>query len=313
VVGGADGVLVVLDDQDGVAEVAQAEEGGDQAVVVSLVEADARLVEDVRDADEGRADLGGEADALGLAAGQGHRRAVEGEVAEADLLHEAEALAGLGEDRLGDLALLGAEVELLEEGEQLLDRPGGDLADIKAADLDHAGLLAEALAVTGGAHDLAHEGLDLLERAALVVGLGGGGALGLAEAALERGDHAVERGRLFGEAGDRLVAAALEDDDLNFFGEAAPRGEQVELVVVGEGLELLPGDPAAAAGPHVEGALLDAEVVVRDDAARVEHAARAEAVALGAGAVGAVEREQARRDLRVGEAVVEVGVLLAEL
>ena len=113
----------MLDDQDGVAEVAQAHERGDQAVVVALVQADARLVEDVGDADERRADLGGEADALGLAAGQGHRRAVEGEVAEADLEHEAQALARLREDRLGDLVALLAELEALEEGQQLLERP----------------------------------------------------------------------------------------------------------------------------------------------------------------------------------------------
>ncbi len=40
VVGGADGVLVVLDHDHGVALVAQALEGRDQAVVVALVQAD---------------------------------------------------------------------------------------------------------------------------------------------------------------------------------------------------------------------------------------------------------------------------------
>src|SRR5690606_19463945 len=50
VVGGADGVLVVLDDEDGVAEVAQVLEGANEALVVALVEADAGLVEDVHDA-----------------------------------------------------------------------------------------------------------------------------------------------------------------------------------------------------------------------------------------------------------------------
>ena len=67
-VGVADRVLVMLDDEHGVAEAAQALEGFEQAVVVLLVEADRGLVEDVEDAREAAADLGREADALALAA-----------------------------------------------------------------------------------------------------------------------------------------------------------------------------------------------------------------------------------------------------
>ena len=69
-VGGADGVLVVLDDDQGVAQVAQPDQRLDQPVVVALVQADRRLVEDVEHADEPGADLGGQPDALRLAAGQ---------------------------------------------------------------------------------------------------------------------------------------------------------------------------------------------------------------------------------------------------
>ena len=57
VVGGGDGVVVMLDDEDGIAEVAEAPEGVEQPVVVALVEADARFVEDVEHADQSAADL----------------------------------------------------------------------------------------------------------------------------------------------------------------------------------------------------------------------------------------------------------------
>src|SRR5690606_4207359 len=77
---GADRVLVVLDDDEGVAEVAQSREGVDEAAVVALVQADARLVEHVEHAHESRADLGREADALRLAARQGRGAALEREV-----------------------------------------------------------------------------------------------------------------------------------------------------------------------------------------------------------------------------------------
>ena len=93
-VGDPDGVLVVLDDDQGVAEVLEPDQGLDQAVVVALVEADRGLVEDVEDADEAGADLGGEPDALGLAARQRAAGPVEGEVVEADVEQEAAAAPG---------------------------------------------------------------------------------------------------------------------------------------------------------------------------------------------------------------------------
>ena len=52
VVGRAHHLLVVLDDEDGVAERLQPLERADQLVVVALVQPDRRLVEDVEDADE---------------------------------------------------------------------------------------------------------------------------------------------------------------------------------------------------------------------------------------------------------------------
>ena len=77
VVGDADGLLVVLDDDHGVAEVAQPHHRVDQALVVALVQADRRLVEHVEHADEAAADLRRQPDALRLAAGERGRRAVE--------------------------------------------------------------------------------------------------------------------------------------------------------------------------------------------------------------------------------------------
>ena len=73
VVGGLDGVGVVLDDDDGVAEIAQPPQRGEQALVVPLVQPDARLVEDVEHADQPRPDLGGQPDPLRLAAGERRR------------------------------------------------------------------------------------------------------------------------------------------------------------------------------------------------------------------------------------------------
>jgi hypothetical protein len=67
----------VLDDDERVAHVPQPDQGLDEAVVVALMQSDGGLVQDVQDAYEAGADLGGQADALGLAAGEGARRAVQ--------------------------------------------------------------------------------------------------------------------------------------------------------------------------------------------------------------------------------------------
>ena len=70
VVGMANGVFVVLDDQHGVAQIAQFLQRLNQPVVIALVKADGRLIEDIEHTAQPRADLRGQADALALAAGE---------------------------------------------------------------------------------------------------------------------------------------------------------------------------------------------------------------------------------------------------
>ncbi len=89
VVGRSDGLLVVLDHDHRVAEVAQVLERVEQACVVALVQADRRFVQHVHDAGQAGADLRREADALRLAAGERLGRAVERQVVEADVDQEA--------------------------------------------------------------------------------------------------------------------------------------------------------------------------------------------------------------------------------
>jgi hypothetical protein len=100
-VGGADDVGVVLDDEDGVAEVAEVFHDADELGGIAGVEADAGLVKDVEGADEPGAERGGELNALGFAAGEGGAEAVEGEVVESYLMEEVDALANLFEDLSG--------------------------------------------------------------------------------------------------------------------------------------------------------------------------------------------------------------------
>ena len=74
-VGSQDRVLVMLDDDDAVAEIAQPPQGFEQLGIVALMQADRRLVEHIEHAGETGADLRGEPDALALAARERARRA----------------------------------------------------------------------------------------------------------------------------------------------------------------------------------------------------------------------------------------------
>ena len=119
VVGGAHRALVVLDDEHGVAEVAQPLQRRDQARVVALVQADRRLVEDVEHADQRRADLGREPDPLRLAAAQRGRGPLHRQVADADVVEEAQPLLDLAQDQPRDRAVGVGELEACDP----LERP----------------------------------------------------------------------------------------------------------------------------------------------------------------------------------------------
>ena len=97
-VGGLDHVEVVLDDDDRVAHVDQAGEHVEQLADVVEVQTGGRLVQDVdRAAGGALLQLGGELDALGLAAGEGGRGLAEPDVAEADVVERLEVAGDRGD------------------------------------------------------------------------------------------------------------------------------------------------------------------------------------------------------------------------
>ena len=201
-VGGPDRLLVVLDDEHRVAEVAQPGQRRDELGVVALVQADRRLVEDVEDAHQGRADLGREPDALGLAAGQRDARPVEGQVVEPDVDEEAEP----GDDLLEHLEAIVRSRSLSSPPRPVAQRRASviDIVDtsqmLRVADGHGQDLRAQPLAAAGraglGDHELLDLGLDVVR-------------VGLAVAPLEVGDDALEVGLVGVLAA--LVAVADED------------------------------------------------------------------------------------------------------
>ena len=151
-VGGADDALLVLDDHDRVAAVAQAEEGLRERLVVARVQAHRRLVQDVADP----AQVGGErrhdADALRLAGRERVGPALEGEVAEAEAGEEVEAQRQLGPDALAHL-LGQLPLERRQPAAGLDHGEGGHVADVAPRDPDRPGLGPQARAGAGAAGD----------------------------------------------------------------------------------------------------------------------------------------------------------------
>ena len=99
-VGAPDDVEIVLDDEDRVATLLQAIERVEQRLAVGGMQAGRRFVEDVDDAEQVRADLRGQPQALRLA--RRHRRgiAIERQVAEAEVDQDRDAVDHVARDPL---------------------------------------------------------------------------------------------------------------------------------------------------------------------------------------------------------------------
>ena len=303
-VGGGDGVLVVLHDDEGVAQVPQSGQRLDQTVVVALVQADRRLVQDVQDADQPGADLGRQPNALSLTAGQGAGRTVQREVVQAYVEQKAQASLDLLDDPLGDLTLARREVDLSQELGAVGDRERTDLGDALTADMDRQRLGLQPGATALGTGHLSHVALVALTRP-----LG----VSLCVPALDERHHTLES-RCVGTV--PAIAVAVLDVDLvvltvqdrvtRTVGQCVPRLVQGELQILTQGRQ----DPQEVVSrtrplrPWRDRTLVDREVLVGDQQLWVDLELGTQPGALGAGAERGVERERARFELVHGQGVV---------
>ena len=292
----------MLDHQHGVAQIAQALKRGEQLLVVTRVQADARLVENVQHAHQPRADLRGQADALRFAAAERAARAVECQVAQPDILQKTKPRRDLAHHVGGDFLAHLIHFQAVEKPHRLVDRQLADIHDRQATETPVASQLASAaqrhrqhhfaepLAPTRLAPLRAHERPEpppCRLAACLVVQPG------------EVGQDAVER---LGRRGflaaarklklDHLVGRAVEQRLLEALGQATVRLGHVHPVMRGQRLEqpvVMGNHPRAALRPRQDDALLQRLVRVADHQAFVEHRPLAQPGAGRAGAVWRVE------------------------
>ena len=307
----ADRLLVVLDDDDGVPQIPQPLQRRDQALVVALVQADGRLVEDVQDADQAAADLAGQADALRLAARERPCRARQRQVVEPDVEEELHALAHFLEHPVGDHVLAVGELELGHGVDGALDREAAQLVDVAPVHRHGQRLGLEPRPVTLGAGHLAHVLLDLLTRPV---------GLRFAVAPLQPRDDALEVRVVRARAVEPVlvgdphgpVARAVEDELLVLRLQLLPGRVEVEATELGhprlQAHEVL----AARPGPRRQRALGQRQGVVGHHELGVDLEAGAQPGAQGARAVGRVEGEVARRRLLETQPAVRAGEMLRE-
>ncbi len=278
----------MLDDDHGVALVAQFLEQLGQAVHVAGVEADARLVEDVHHVDEAAAEVLHHLDPLRLAARERGGLAVQAQVVEPDVDHVLEPLDERRHHRSRD-----GSIDPPEDPDEVADLHRRQIGDGMPADARREGGLAEASALAQGARLHPQVGLDGFLRP-LRPGLDVAPDILL----LEFLDDAEVGGVHRLVADPQLVLAVLAvQEEVHLL-----RGVVGKLLVVveeagrGVGVDL----PTAPRG-DLDGAFVERLGEI-DEAIRHDADLPADAVALGAHALGIVERERVRvADVRFAE------------
>ena len=221
-VGLANRILVMFDDQHRVADVPQPPQRAQQPLIIALVQADGRLVQHIQNPGQPRADLGCQPDALRLAARQRGRGAAQRQVVQPDIDQELQPLLDFLEDAARDIRSLRRQRRGHggEPGTRIADRELAHCADM-AIGHPHAqrlGFQAEP-----GAHMACFS--CLIPRQILAHP----GVVGLAEAAFQVGNHALERLlHLIGAQAilvsqrDRFFAGSLQDGLAEFLRQFAP-------------------------------------------------------------------------------------------
>ena len=303
----------MLHHDQGIAQIPQPPQGIQQLVVIPLVQADGRLVQNIQHAHQTAADLGGQTNPLALAAGQGTGGPAEGQVAEAHRLQKPQPGADLLQDLCGDHLLVAGEVQSFKKGDLVVHRHSGGIMDGQPPYRDCQRLRPQPLAPAGRAGAGRHKGFDLL-----LAGIG----LGLHIAALQIVGDAL-KGLMQHTLAPGLVVlqrqlfalGAVEDDVLHLMGQLGVGRSQGEMILFTEGVEIHSGDPVGANGVPSGGhhrAVQNGLALIGDHQRGVHLQLHAQTGTGGTGAEGAVEGEQPGRQLLNGHAAVLAGVVLGE-
>ena len=266
---------------------------------------DAGLIEDIQDIHQLAADLRCEPDTLALAAREGRGRAVEREIAQADLLEEPYPVGNLFEKGGGNQILPLGELrrEPLNPLVQGIDVHSSHLGDVLAGNLEAERLLLEARPAAHGADGLLHEALFAGQRF-FALAAGGGHA----------GDDAIEAHHLLvGAAADpEKLVRPVQDHAEPLFGNVTDGVVEGETVFLGNGLHHLESRILAVSAQRRDAAGSDGKPVVGDNLVGVHLRNLAQTAAMRACPLRRVEREGVRSGDIERHAGVGADIILAQ-
>ncbi len=215
VIRATDGLLVVFDDQYGVAEIAQVFERGEQASVVTVMQTDGGLIQHVEHAAKFRADLGREADALSFAARKRGSRPAQRNVAEPNLVQKLKAFGDLMHDATGNRFFAARQLDLARRFQRARDRQRGEIRNRHAVHFHRQAFRTQPVTMT---HRTLRRRHVIKQVFAVIVGTGG------FEVLLKMAEHSEESG---------LAPAprfAIQQQVLNFVGKFFKRRSQVDAI-----------------------------------------------------------------------------------
>ena len=278
VVGNADHLAVMLDEQHRVARVTQAANRVFHLLDIVVVQTRAGLIQDIEHVGKRRVDVFGNFAALGLTAREGTHAALQAQVAQPDFLECRQA----GADGLLDVHCQ-RRGECLDPLVEARDGHGAGIGDVDALDFarEHAGTQARAAAVGADAHvehRVEHGGM---QQAFLAVD----------DAAVHARDDALIFCR-FGPVGRRILQANLRavEKEVEFLGAVVlDLLVQVEQAAVGVAY---PAPATLAESDIVDGVLVVEALVKINQLVDVQLTDFAQARAARTAALGVVETER---------------------
>ena len=313
VIGGANGVGIMLNDEHGVAEVAQSLERGEQTVVVTLVQADAGFVQHIEHANERGTNLGGQSNALGFAAAKGAALAVQRQVAQPDVAKETEAGANFLHHFAGDLLLEFGELERHKKLVRLVHGQAADIHDGVAGNFDFGPLAfelrGELLAAEGHRQNFRLEPLAIapiaefrahvsLEPVADEFAFAVGGQ------PFQIGQHAFEGTVNFAHLAaapegkfNIVLAGPVHQNLAEILGQILVGRLQADLEVAGQRAQhglVIHDQPLAGTTPRLDGTI-QRQFHIRNDQGFIKHHLLTKSMADGTRAGGGVEREMLGR------------------
>ena len=284
----------MLDNDEGIAEVAKPNEGVDEPLVIALVEPDRWLIEHIQNSHEARANLSREADALRLSPGQGSGGTREVEVVQSHVDEEAEPCVDFAENLVGNHEVARGELDALEEGLRLANRKIRELGDRLSTDGDGQDFGAKPATLARGARRVPHE---------LLVAFAGPIGFGVLVTALEVVHDSLKACRIAALAPEPVAVAhvhfeivSVEKSVLGVVREILPRRVHRETKLARKGTHHLLVVVGAAEGPRRNRPFRERRRFIRDHEVRVDFKSRADTRTFGTRAVGGVKGERPRLD-----------------